>query len=173
MEARWTDIKVTFETGKHAGKPIEVIMFEDPGYLYWYSKQESFSKLRPVLQKKIRYIVELADSLRIPGYCRECNHKRPRRMIFRMQSPKELQHVNFVCEDCDPGNTAGVISSNPTFNYVDVLAGKNIHNVNVFIEAIVKAYWKKPWRMLTQREMILFWKNKGHFYPKGKIGISL
>jgi hypothetical protein len=149
-------------------------MFEDPGYLYWYSKQEIFNELPALLQKKIRFMIELADSLRIPGNCRECNkHKPPMRMMVRKQDPDVLQHVDFVCEDCAGKAPKGVMSLPLSFNYIEAVVAKSPHNLNIFRDAIAKAYWKKPWHKLTQHDMIKFWGNKTNFKPKGKIGISL
>jgi hypothetical protein len=174
MPARFVDVKVNFETGKHAGKPLEVVMFDDPGYLYWYSKQELFYQLPALLQKKIRFLIELADSLRIPGNCRECNkHTPPRRMVVRIQAPDILKHIKFVCNECDPGTSQEVKSLPLSFNYLEAVVGQSPHNISVFREAIAEAYWKKPWHELTQHDMIKFWGNKNNFKPKGKIGISL
>jgi len=152
---------MTLEFGKHRGKTLEWLFFNDPGYVKWMIDKNVASSLKRRARDRFEYLVRRAMNLAVPGKCRHCN-----RPISLMSLTKDtsgrLAQVEFLCDKCPPIGGSRSLLTAPSFFIPDSLKSYKKGGEKVLVDSIKYAYYGEDLQM-SQAEMEEFFDEPSNF----------
>jgi hypothetical protein len=152
--------------GKHEGKSIEWLFFNDPGYVEWIIKKEicnDSSKFSPSMKVRFTELVRRASNLIIPGLCPWCKKKPITRMFLTKHTSGGLARVDFDCEDCQPLGSSQTAYFKASFFSPDYFRNYDKFGAKELTKAIKFAYFGESSYRMTQKRMEDFFNNKSNF----------
>lgn len=155
---------MTIPFGKHRGKTLEWVMFNDPDYAAWIARSEAEGRFDLRTAYRFHQLFRRAHHLRIPGPCRWCRGAAVEHMVLTAStSGDRLRRVDFVCGDCAAGaGPRGVIRRPSLF------AGRTFHprdktGDRVVLRAVKTAYFGTPSARMTQGRLEAFFDDLCNF----------
>jgi hypothetical protein len=146
--------------GKHKGRTLEWIFFNDPGYVWWMIDEGAVKNLTGPARTRFDQLVRRAKHLAIPGKCRHCS--KPVSQMSRGEHPSGgLARVDFFCDTCHHDGPRYWLTS-PAFYTPDFFKSYDKLGGEFLVEAIKYAYYGKKVRM-TQAKMEEFFNEPSHF----------
>lgn len=152
--------------GKHKGKTLEWLFFNDPGYVWWMLEKDvdkDTTKFTPNERLRLETLVRRARHLRIPGKCSWCNKKPITRMFLTEHPSGGLARVDFDCDDCYPMGSSNTSALRPSFFTPDYYKNYDKFGASELISAIKDAYYKDVTFRMTQKRLEEFFNNPEHF----------
>lgn len=152
--------------GKHKGKTLEWLFFNDPGYVWWILQnnvEKDSTKFTSAERSRFETLVRRARHLRIPGTCSWCNKKPIRRMFLTQHVSGGLARVDFDCEDCFPAGSSTTSALQPSFFTPDYYRSYDKFGAHEMIRAIKYAFYKDTSVRMTQKRLEEFFNNPDHF----------
>lgn len=152
--------------GKHKGKTLEWLFFNDPGYVWWLEEQFYGNPgIMPHSERgRFKALLKKASHLKIPGVCPWCKERPVTRMVLTAQASGEgLAGVSFDCEQCRPPSTAKSISARPGFRTPDFYREYDKSGGKFMVKAIKQAYFGDGSYPMTQKRIDAFWDNSDNF----------
>lgn len=157
---------VTMRHGKHRGKTVEWLLFNDTGYFYWMvgkSIHQSPKWFSADQQIAVARILRRANHLKIPGACSWCKDDRPiTRMAMIQHTSGGLTNVGFDCVECSP-HGSGWIFARPAFRTPDVYRNYDKQGGKVLVHAIKYAYFQDTSYRMSAKRLEAFWDNDENF----------
>lgn len=147
--------------GKHRGRTLEWLFFNDPGYVWWRIDQGARQNLKGAARARFDQLVQRAKHLAIPGTCKHCRQP-VSRMSLTVHPSGGLAAVDFFCPQCQhDGGTLSVLTT-PAFYTPDFFKGYDKLGAKFLVDAIKYAYVGRKVRM-TQAKMEKFFDEPSHF----------
>ena len=87
-------------SGKHKGKPLEVVALKDPCFIQGVLLSEAESKAQKAMQAEARRLVDVFD--RMPFVVRCCGHGCERRAMRCSIYKSDVLNPWWWCDACDP-----------------------------------------------------------------------
>lgn len=157
---------VSIRFGKHEGKTMEWLFFNNPGYCYWMENKgihQDSNKFNACERRELERLFRRANHLKIPGECIWCKQgKSITRMAMIMHYSGGLTDVGFDCDDCNPGGS-GWIFTRPAFRTPDIFRNYDKTGGKVLVRAIKYAYFGDSSYRMTPKRLEEFWDNDDHF----------
>lgn len=147
--------------GKHKGRTLEWLFFNDPGYVWWMINEGA--ELYGPAQARFRTLVRRARHLRVPGLCLWCKKRPITRMFLTMHTSGGLARVDFDCDKCRP--LGGSISSplRPGFFTPDFYRNYDKTGAKFLIRSIKYAYFQDESYRMTQKRLEAFFDDPNNF----------
>lgn len=149
----------TLGFGKHRGKTLEWLFFNDPSYVWWMIDKGAVRELNRRVRTRFAQLIQRAEHLAVPGRCLHCN-----RSISRMSLTKHpsggLARVEFLCDKCD--HIGGSLLTTPAFKIPDSFKSYDKRGGKILVDSIKYAYYGKKVQM-TQAKMEEFFNEPRNF----------
>ena len=152
--------------GKHKGKTLEWLFFNDPGYVEYITKKginNDPRKFPPYARDRFQDLVRRASHLKIPGLCPWCKKRPITRMFFTQHISGGLAGVDFDCDVCEPKGSSPSTSLKPAFFTPDIYRNYDKTGARFLIRAIKHAYFKNPSFKMTQKRLEEFFNYLENF----------
>ncbi len=156
----------TLNFGKHEGKSLEWLFFNDPAYVEFIIKKgihNDASKFSALARDRFIILVRRASHLIIPGRCSWCKKKPITRMFLTQHISGGLARVDFDCEDCYPMGSSYSSSLKSSFFTPDLYRNYDKFGARELIKAIKYAYFGDSTYRMTQGRMENFFDNPSFF----------
>jgi hypothetical protein len=90
---------IMIEFGKYAGKPVQLVLLQDPDYALWLLAQKAATRSFREVQQEVRRLIARFDALPLLTTCAspECDNPATRATVAR-----GTIQVRWWCDDCDP-----------------------------------------------------------------------
>jgi hypothetical protein len=152
---------MALEFGKHRGKTLEWLFFNDPGYVKWMIDKNVASSLKRRKRDRFEYLVRRAMNLAVPGKCLYCNSP-----ISLMRLTKDisgrLAQVDFLCDKCPNTSSSRSLLTTPSFFIPDSFKSYKKGGEKVLVDSIKYAYYGEDVQM-SQAEMEEFFDEPSNF----------
>lgn len=152
--------------GKHVGKSLEWLFFNDPGYVEYIMEKkihEDPAKFSAPMRDRFIKLVNRASYLILPGVCSWCKKKPITRMFMTQHTSGGLASVTFDCEDCRPMGSSNSSPCKPSFFTPDFYRNYDKFGARELIRAIKYAYFGDGAYRMTQKRMEDFFDNRSFF----------
>jgi len=147
--------------GKHKGKTLEWLFFNDPGYVKWMIDKGVARKFNMLVRNRFECLVWRAMNLAVPGKCRHCD-----RPISLMSLTKDtsgrLAQVDFLCDKCPPIGGSRSLLTTPAFFIPDSFKSYEKRGEKFLVDSIKYAYYGKDVQ-ISQAEMEEFFDEPSNF----------
>jgi hypothetical protein len=156
---------VPIRHGKHKGKTIEWLFFNDPGYYYWMRSEGIHEKdhwFNVCQRQELAQLHRRASHLKIPGTCIFCKKKPNSVMIMVCHSTGGLTSIDFDCEDCRPPG-GGWVAMTPSFYTPDIFRNYDKTGGKFLVHSIKHAYFGNSSHRMTAKRLEKFWGNDDNF----------
>lgn len=156
---------VMIRFGKHEGKTVEYIFFNDPGYIYWMVEEgihEDPKKFSPAEQNRIKVLLRRAAHIKVPGLCTWCKQRPVTRMFLTMHHGGGLAKADFDCEKCSPEGSVS-LPVNPGFWTPDIFRNYDKTGAKFLIHSVKFAFFQDVSYRMTEKRVEEFWENPDHF----------
>jgi hypothetical protein len=152
---------MAMEFGKHRGKTLEWLFFNDPGYVRWMIDKVVAKKFNRLVRNRFEYLVWRAMNLAVPGKCRHCN--RPiSLMSLNKDSSGRLAQVDFLCDKCSQIGGSRSLLTTPAFFIPASFNSRDKRGEKVLVDSIKYAFYGKKVSM-TQEKMEEFFDEPSNF----------
>ncbi len=152
--------RLTF--GKHKGKSLEWLFFNDPGYVWWMEGNGADRNLPVAARERLSALRSRAKRLRIPHPCPFCKKRPISRMFVTQHISGGIGRVDFDCDECAPEGL-GSVEVPPGFYTPDLFRGYDKTGARFLIEAIKYAYFRDSSYRMTQPRLEAFFDNPKNF----------
>ena len=157
---------VEIRFGKHKGKTLEWIFWNDPGYVYWMVEKnihQDANKFRHHERQRIQDLLRKAAHLRIPGTCIYCKAGKPNsRMIMVQHTSGGLTSIDFDCDTCHPPG-GGWTAMTPSFYTPDIFRKYDKTGGKFLVQSLKYAYFGSSSYRMTKKRIEDFWDNDANF----------
>jgi hypothetical protein len=151
--------------GKHKGRTVEWLFFNDPGYVYWMVEQgiDKDTKWFNVHQQsEFEALIRKASHIRIPGICSWCRQEPVTRMFLTVHTSGGLACVDFDCDNCAPEGR-GSVALPPGFWTPDFFRNYDKTGAKFLVDAIKSRMFGSRSHRMTEKRITEFWSNNDNF----------
>lgn len=147
-------------SGKHEGKSIEWLFFNDPGYVWWM--EENRREPSGPERQRLEALKRRARNIKVPGLCAWCGVRPNTRMMVVQHPDGGIGRVGFDCDVCSPEGW-NCVPIRPGFFTPDLFRHYDKTGGKILVESIKAAYFgPRPPRM-TQKILEKFFEDPKNF----------
>jgi hypothetical protein len=151
--------------GKHRGKSLEWLLFNDPGYVWWLEEQfyDKPGIFPPLVRRQFKQLLQKASHLRIPGACAQCGETPIAKMVLQSDRDGRLIDVEFTCQACALPSGPQAAVGLPGFRTPDLFHEYDKAGGKRLVAAIKQAFFGNPSHRMTDERIQAFFVNPEHF----------
>jgi hypothetical protein len=155
----------TLTFGKHRGKTLEWLFFNDPGYVWWLEEQfhDKPGIFPPLVRRQFKHLLQLASNLRVPGLCAICGQARVEKMVLQSDRDGRLIDVEFTCSGCAPASGPQTAVGRPGFRTPDLFHEYDKAGGKRLVAAIKQAFFGSSSHRMTDERIQAFFAEIGNF----------